>query len=420
MTAARARATGSGSGRTRRVGYARVSATEGLDSQLAALRAAGCSEVFTDTAPGGERPEWDALLGSLEPGDTLVTTGLARVSRSLSHLLEVAAELERRGVELVCVRDELDTTRPSPGFFSFASALARMERELAAERAAAVARARGRGGGRPRTPRDKLERARRLYEGGKSAADAAREAGISRRTLFNHLAERRRKEAPARRPSRTSPTAPGGERADGPSSPSTVQLSRFEDGGHYFWGHYVIVPLDHGWAVIDYLDAAGEPIEVTGSYRGLVRTHGFGRTLACVRTLQDARRLLEGSPVERFFLAAGARKDGSAKLATLHPKRASAPAVYGWRHYTAERAPEGGWEIRAHWSLDGQPVDVVRHARRLRALAGGDSVEADVVDEHVTTVSSLREVREQLPRLFAKDREARQRRLVRLEADKQA
>jgi len=74
---ARGRATGSG--RTRRVGYARVSATEELDSQLGALRAAGCSEVFTDTDVGGERPEWDALFGSLEPGDTLVTTGLARV-----------------------------------------------------------------------------------------------------------------------------------------------------------------------------------------------------------------------------------------------------------------------------------------------------------------------------------------------------
>jgi len=56
-----------------RVGYARISsASQNLDGQTDALTAAGCENVFADTASGklAERPELALCLGYLRAGDT--------------------------------------------------------------------------------------------------------------------------------------------------------------------------------------------------------------------------------------------------------------------------------------------------------------------------------------------------------------
>ena len=76
-------------------------------------------------------------------------------------------------------------------------AIAQMERELKAERAAAgraAAKARGRTGGRPRTDPDKLEQARILYlHSDKTAAEVCHMVGIGRRTLFSYLTQVKRR-----------------------------------------------------------------------------------------------------------------------------------------------------------------------------------------------------------------------------------
>jgi DNA invertase Pin-like site-specific DNA recombinase len=181
-----------------RVGYARVStASQNIDSQLDMLGRAGCSKTFADTITGTARarPGWDALMEYVRPGDTLVVTELSRMSRSLSHLLQVVDQLAERQVGIMSLRESIDTsTATGRLFLSIMGAVAQMERELRAERAAAgraAARARGRSGGRPRTAPEKLERARILYESGSyTAAQAAQAAGIGRRTLFEYLASR--------------------------------------------------------------------------------------------------------------------------------------------------------------------------------------------------------------------------------------
>lgn len=200
--AARKRSTRS---RAQRVGYARVStAGQNLDGQLDALRDAGCTRVFEDTISGTskERPGWDALLEYARAGDTLVIAELSRMSRSLLHLLQVVADLEEREVGIVSLRENIDTTTATGRLFlSIMGAVAQMERELRAERAAtgrAAARARGRSGGRPRISRETLEKARRLYESKTmSAAEAASATGISRRRLFTYLSEVRSQPEPA-------------------------------------------------------------------------------------------------------------------------------------------------------------------------------------------------------------------------------
>ena len=187
-----------------RVGYARVSTTtQNLDAQLDALREADCAKVFSDKITGitKSRPGWDELRAYVRPGDVLVITELSRMSRSLLHLLQVVNELEERGVGIVSLRENIDTSSATGRLFlSIMGAVAQMERELRAERTAAgraAARARGRSGGRPRTPMAKLEQARILYESEEmTAAEAAKAVGIGRRTLYDHL-KRLRSEAVA-------------------------------------------------------------------------------------------------------------------------------------------------------------------------------------------------------------------------------
>ncbi len=178
-----------------RIGYARVSSVgQNLESQLDALQQAGCAKVFTDTMTGArmDRPGWAQLLEYLRPDDTLVVTELSRMTRSLLDLLETSRVLEYRRVNLVSLRENIDSTSATGRcFLSMMGAMHQMERELRAERAAAgraSAKARGRTGGRPRTDAAKLETARALYENtDKTAADVCGIAGVGRRTFFAYL-----------------------------------------------------------------------------------------------------------------------------------------------------------------------------------------------------------------------------------------
>ena len=124
-----------------RIGYARVSTIgQNLDSQLDALTNAGCIRVFTDKASGvaENRPEWTKLIDFLRPGDLLVVTELSRMTRSLMHLLQLVKEFETKGIDLVSLRENIDTsTATGRAFLSIIGAINQMERELKAERTAA-------------------------------------------------------------------------------------------------------------------------------------------------------------------------------------------------------------------------------------------------------------------------------------------
>ena len=183
--------------RAYKVGYARVSASDQkLDSQFDALKQTGCHKVFSDRVSGIKvnRPGWEQLMVYVRPGDTVIVTELSRMSRSLMHLLEVVKAFEDQGIELVSLRENIDTsTATGRGFLAMMGVISQMERELKAERTAAgrvAAKARGRTGGRPRTDPDKLEEARILYlNSNRTAAQVCKTVGIGRRTLFSYLAQ---------------------------------------------------------------------------------------------------------------------------------------------------------------------------------------------------------------------------------------
>ena len=186
-----------------KIGYARVSTmTQNLDSQLDDLKKRGCTKIFSDKVSGAKdiRPGWDQLVEYLRPGDTLVVTELSRMTRSLMHLLQLVKEFEKKSIDIISLRENIDTsTATGRCFLSIMGAISQMERELKAERAAAgraAAKARGRTGGRPRTDPEKLEQARILYKNSdKTAAGICNTLGIGRRTFFNYLVKMKQKDS---------------------------------------------------------------------------------------------------------------------------------------------------------------------------------------------------------------------------------
>ena len=97
------------------LGYARVSTMDqDLSLQQDALTAAGCYRIFTDTASGAldARPALAEVVDQLRPGDTLVVWRLDRLGRSIRHLIDFLADLERRQVGFRSLTESIDTTSP--------------------------------------------------------------------------------------------------------------------------------------------------------------------------------------------------------------------------------------------------------------------------------------------------------------------
>ena len=175
------------------IGYARVS-TEGqsLDSQNAALKAAGAARIYRETASGakaGRRELWRALK-SMTAGDTLLVTRLDRLARSTRDLLNILDAVAKAGAGFRSLADVwADTTTPHGRLMlTVLGGLAEFERELIRTRTGegrARAKTRGVHMGRPPklTAHQKREALNALADGAASQADLARRFNVSQATI---------------------------------------------------------------------------------------------------------------------------------------------------------------------------------------------------------------------------------------------
>ena len=124
-----------------RIGYARVSTPyQNPEAQVAALEAAGCTMIRTETGSGSSlesRTELGIILDFIHPDETLVVTRIDRLARSLKDLQVIVAKLRERGANIAATEQPVDTsTATGKEFFDMLGVFAEFETNLRRERQA--------------------------------------------------------------------------------------------------------------------------------------------------------------------------------------------------------------------------------------------------------------------------------------------
>jgi len=177
------------------IGYARVSTIDQNPAlQLDALTAAGAERIFQEKVSSSkERPELQAALNFMRAGDVLLIWKLDRMARSTKELIETAEELARRGIEMRCLAQPIDTTNAAGRlFYTMIAAFAEFEREIIRERTKAGLRAAvaaGRKGGRPPAlDKKQLAAARAMMrDPALTIAEIATQLGVSKSALYRYF-----------------------------------------------------------------------------------------------------------------------------------------------------------------------------------------------------------------------------------------
>ena len=176
-------------------GYARVSTeAQNLNRQLDALEKYGVDKIYNEKMTGTkrDRPELEKMLERMTEGDTVVIESLSRLGRSTKDLIELVELFEKRGVHLVSLKEQIDTTTSTGKLlFTLMSAIAQFERDTIADRTREglkAARARGHFGGRPKFDEEKVRQAIKLYNTKEYSLREIEElTGVKKGTLYRRL-----------------------------------------------------------------------------------------------------------------------------------------------------------------------------------------------------------------------------------------
>jgi DNA invertase Pin-like site-specific DNA recombinase len=178
------------------IGYARVSsASQSLEVQLDALKAAGCGKVFAEKRSGTTTDGREELANAVDfarDGDTLVVTRLDRLARSMIDLRQLVDKLAAKGVMFRCLQQgAIDTTR-SDGklLLNILASFAEFETDLRRERQRdGIDKAKAAGVYKGRPVAIEGDRVRAMRAEGIGPAQIARALEIGRASVYRHLGQ---------------------------------------------------------------------------------------------------------------------------------------------------------------------------------------------------------------------------------------
>lgn len=189
------------------VAYIRVSTADQHDErQRAALEKYGIDEYFSEkiSAKDANRPELQRMLQYVRKGDTVYVHDFSRLARSTADLLAIVQQLQDKGVRLVSLQENLDTTTATGKLLlTVIAAINEFERNNLLERqreGIALAKQRGVYKGRRKIQLSDYPNFNVLYSAYMkreiSKAAFARELKLSRKTLDRLVKEYRTKTQP--------------------------------------------------------------------------------------------------------------------------------------------------------------------------------------------------------------------------------
>lgn len=121
-----------------KVGYVRVSTVEqNEERQVLAMKEHGVDKIFIDKASGKntKREKLDEMLRFVREGDVLYVSEFSRLARSTKDLLAIVEQLSAKGVNVISLKENFDTTTASGRMMlTVVAAIAQFEREIMLER----------------------------------------------------------------------------------------------------------------------------------------------------------------------------------------------------------------------------------------------------------------------------------------------
>jgi DNA invertase Pin-like site-specific DNA recombinase len=177
------------------IGYARVSSRgQSLELQLEALKAEGCTKVFSEKRSGldGARPELAKALDYAREGDTIVITRLDRLARSTGHLYGVYEGLKAKGVGLKVLAQKIDTASSGGKLlFGMLAIIAEFEADIRKERQLeGIAKAKADGvafGRQPTLTAEQVIEMRKARKGGTLIKDLMKRYDLSKASIYRLL-----------------------------------------------------------------------------------------------------------------------------------------------------------------------------------------------------------------------------------------
>jgi DNA invertase Pin-like site-specific DNA recombinase len=176
-----------------KVGYARVSSVgQSLDVQREKLRT--CDKLFEEKRSGitDARPMLKQCLNYVREGDVLIVSRIDRLARSTLHLCQVAETLREKGVDLVVLDQNIDTSDATGRLlFNMLGAIGQFETEIRAERQMdGIKKAKDRGvqfGKRPALTNDQISELREKRQQGVLIKDLMAHYALSKATIYRYL-----------------------------------------------------------------------------------------------------------------------------------------------------------------------------------------------------------------------------------------
>ena len=177
-----------------KVGYARVSSVgQSLDVQRGKL--SGCDRLFEEKRSGSTdaRPMLRQCLDYVREGDALVVSRIDRLARSTLHLCQIAETLREKGVDLVVLDQNIDTSDATGRLlFNMLGAIGQFENEIRAERQMdGIRRAKDRGvrfGKRPVLTAGQVTELREKRKRGVLIRELMAEYGLAKASIYRYLA----------------------------------------------------------------------------------------------------------------------------------------------------------------------------------------------------------------------------------------
>lgn len=121
-----------------RFGYIRVSTREqNTDRQQRIMEDKDIDRLFIDHATGAntDRLRFQEMMKLLREGDTVIVESISRISRNTRNLLEIVEEFEKRRIDFVSLKENIDTSTSSGKFMlSVFGAMAQLERDYIKDR----------------------------------------------------------------------------------------------------------------------------------------------------------------------------------------------------------------------------------------------------------------------------------------------